>query len=120
MQLFGLVNEMLKGGDQLDIETRRLDLSIRRYSVVPLSHDAGLVGVRCFLLIFSPSQFHRLCVKLTVEFFCLVLFALHFSWPRNNQRNDTYDIEPTVGAELRHASISYRDVQKRPRHSRNN
>ena len=54
MQLFGLVNELLKGGDQIDIETRRLDLSIRRYSVVPLSHDAGLVGVSsCFISRFA-------------------------------------------------------------------
>ena len=31
-------------GSDVDSDTRRLALSIRRYSVVPISHDAGLVG----------------------------------------------------------------------------
>ena len=42
MQLFGLVNALLKS--DANVDTRRLALSIRRYSVVPLSHHAGLVG----------------------------------------------------------------------------
>ena len=40
MQLFGLVNTLLAN----DGETSRRDLSIRRYAVTPLSHDAGVVG----------------------------------------------------------------------------
>ena len=40
MQLFGLVNALLEA----DAETRRSRLSIRRYAVVPLSHQAGIVG----------------------------------------------------------------------------
>jgi len=44
MQLFGLVNALLKSGADVDDDTRRLALSIRRYSVTPLSQEAGLVG----------------------------------------------------------------------------
>ena len=40
MQLFGLVNELLAD----DYETCKRDLSIQRYSVIPLSHNAGIVG----------------------------------------------------------------------------
>ena len=40
MQLFGLVNTLISN----DYETSRLDLSIRRYAVTPLSHSAGVVG----------------------------------------------------------------------------
>jgi tetratricopeptide (TPR) repeat protein len=40
MQLFGLVNTLLSN----DAETSRRDLSIRRYAVTPLSHNAGVVG----------------------------------------------------------------------------
>ena len=40
MQLFGLVNTLLSN----DESTARRDLSIRRYAVTPLSHDAGVVG----------------------------------------------------------------------------
>lgn len=40
MQLFGLVNTLLAN----DSEASRRDLSIRRYAVTPLSHDAGVVG----------------------------------------------------------------------------
>ncbi|RYY34815.1 hypothetical protein EON62_02975, partial [archaeon] len=40
MQLFGLVNTLLAN----DAETSRRDLSIRRYAVTPLSHNAGVVG----------------------------------------------------------------------------
>ncbi|CAE7461324.1 tor [Symbiodinium sp. KB8] len=40
MQLFGLVNALLGN----DPDTRKRDLSIRRYTVTPLSHDAGVVG----------------------------------------------------------------------------
>jgi FKBP12-rapamycin complex-associated protein len=40
MQLFGLVNTLLAN----DSETSKRDLSIRRYAVTPLSHDAGVVG----------------------------------------------------------------------------
>ena len=41
MQLFGLVNTLLSN----DPDTRKQDLSIRRYSVTPLSHSAGVVGM---------------------------------------------------------------------------
>jgi FKBP12-rapamycin complex-associated protein len=40
MQLFGLVNTLL----QTDPETSTRDLSIKRYSVIPLSSNAGLLG----------------------------------------------------------------------------
>jgi serine/threonine-protein kinase mTOR len=40
MQLFGLVNTLLRGG----WETSRRDLSIQRYSVVPISANSGLMG----------------------------------------------------------------------------
>ncbi|KAG2382314.1 hypothetical protein C9374_005516 [Naegleria lovaniensis] len=40
MQLFGLVNTLLKN----DPETSTRDLSIKRYSVIPLSSNAGLIG----------------------------------------------------------------------------
>ena len=40
MQLFGLVNTLLAN----DSDTSRRDLSIRRYAVTPLSHEAGVVG----------------------------------------------------------------------------
>eukprot|EP01138_Halocafeteria_seosinensis_P014561 gb/GECG01014866.1/.p1 GENE.gb/GECG01014866.1/~~gb/GECG01014866.1/.p1 ORF type:complete len:3652 (+),score=422.49 gb/GECG01014866.1/:1-10956(+) len=40
MQLFGLVNTLLAN----DAETSKRDLAIRRYSVTPLSHNAGIVG----------------------------------------------------------------------------
>ncbi|KAL0486429.1 phosphatidylinositol kinase-related protein kinase TOR [Acrasis kona] len=40
MQLFGLVNTMLRN----DPETSTRDLTIKRYSVIPLSSNAGLIG----------------------------------------------------------------------------
>ena len=40
MQLFGLVNALLAR----DRRTNRNDLSIQRYAIAPLSHDAGVVG----------------------------------------------------------------------------
>ena len=40
MQLFGLVNTLLA----IDPVTQRKDLSIKRYSVIPLSFNAGLLG----------------------------------------------------------------------------
>ena len=40
MQLFGLVNTLLP----TDPVTQRKDLSIKRYSVIPLSFNAGLLG----------------------------------------------------------------------------
>uniref|UniRef100_A0A6B2KZN8 non-specific serine/threonine protein kinase n=1 Tax=Arcella intermedia TaxID=1963864 RepID=A0A6B2KZN8_9EUKA len=40
MQLFGLVNNLLKK----DARTRNLDLSIQRYGVIPLSPHSGLIG----------------------------------------------------------------------------
>ena len=40
MQLFGLVNTLLA----IDPVTQRKDLGIRRYSVIPLSFNAGLLG----------------------------------------------------------------------------
>ena len=39
MQLFGLVNRLLKK----DGETQKRDFSIQRYSVIPLSHNVGVV-----------------------------------------------------------------------------
>ena len=39
-QLFGLVNTLLAS----DSETSKLDLSIHRYPVIPLSHNVGIVG----------------------------------------------------------------------------
>lgn len=41
MQLFGLVNTLLS----TDPKTSKKDLYIRRYAVIPLSHDAGLIGM---------------------------------------------------------------------------
>jgi FKBP12-rapamycin complex-associated protein len=41
MQLFGLVNTLLS----TDPKTCKKDLNIRRYPVIPLSHDAGLIGM---------------------------------------------------------------------------
>lgn len=41
MQLFGLVNTLLS----TDPKTCKKDLAIRRYPVIPLSHDAGLIGM---------------------------------------------------------------------------
>lgn len=40
MQLFGLVNTILA----YNFETRRSNLAIQRYSVIPLSHNSGLIG----------------------------------------------------------------------------
>lgn len=40
MQLFGLVNTLL----QVDPETFKRHLSIRRYAVIPLSPNSGLIG----------------------------------------------------------------------------
>lgn len=40
MQLFGLVNTLLA----IDPITQRKDLGIKRYSVIPLSFNAGLLG----------------------------------------------------------------------------
>jgi FKBP12-rapamycin complex-associated protein len=40
MQLFGLVNALLAR----DRQTKKHDLNIQRYTIVPLSHDCGLVG----------------------------------------------------------------------------
>jgi len=41
MQLFGLVNTLLS----TDPKTCKKDLSIRKYPVIPLSHQAGLIGM---------------------------------------------------------------------------
>jgi FKBP12-rapamycin complex-associated protein len=41
MQLFGLVNTLLS----TDPKTCKKDLAIRRYPVIPLSNDAGLIGM---------------------------------------------------------------------------
>jgi len=40
MQLFSLVNRLLTN----DAETERKDLAITRYSVIPLSHNTGIMG----------------------------------------------------------------------------
>ena len=40
MQLFGLVNALLNNDDQ----TSKRDYTIQRYAVIPLSHNAGVVG----------------------------------------------------------------------------
>jgi FKBP12-rapamycin complex-associated protein len=40
MQLFGLVNTLLS----IDPQTNKKDLSIRRYPVIPLSQNTGLIG----------------------------------------------------------------------------
>jgi FKBP12-rapamycin complex-associated protein len=40
MQLFGLVNTLLINNH----ETNKRDLNITRYSVIPLSSNAGLIG----------------------------------------------------------------------------
>lgn len=40
MQLFGLVNTLLS----IDPQTSKKDLSIRRYPVIPLSQNTGLIG----------------------------------------------------------------------------
>jgi serine/threonine-protein kinase mTOR len=40
MQLFGLVNTLLS----IDSQTAKKDLSIRRYPVIPLSQNTGLIG----------------------------------------------------------------------------
>ncbi|KAK4336720.1 hypothetical protein RND71_043564 [Anisodus tanguticus] len=40
MQLFGLVNTLLA----CSFQTRRRNLAIQRYSVIPLSHNSGLIG----------------------------------------------------------------------------
>lgn len=40
MQLFGLVNDLLKA----DPQTNSKDLAITRYAVVPLSATCGLIG----------------------------------------------------------------------------
>jgi len=40
MQLFGLVNTLLA----IDPQTSKKDLSIRRYPVIPLSQNTGLIG----------------------------------------------------------------------------
>eukprot|EP01125_Pyxidicula_operculata_P010120 TRINITY_DN3337_c0_g1_i2.p1 TRINITY_DN3337_c0_g1~~TRINITY_DN3337_c0_g1_i2.p1 ORF type:complete len:2473 (-),score=614.63 TRINITY_DN3337_c0_g1_i2:487-6948(-) len=51
MQLFGLVNTLLKK----DVRTRRCDLSIERYAVVPLSSNSGLIG-----WVIHSDTFHHL------------------------------------------------------------
>ena len=104
MQLFGLVNELLKGGDQIDIETRRLDLSIRRYSVVPLSHDAGLVGVSsCFVHVLHIVSFWMDSNSLPTS------FTFSIPWQHRNHAS--------VGTKLRYASVSDQNIQRRQRHS---
>ena len=40
MQLFGLVNTLLS----IDSHTAKKDLSIRRFPVIPLSQNTGLIG----------------------------------------------------------------------------
>ena len=40
MQLFGLVNKLLS----IDSQTAKKDLSIRRFPVIPLSQNTGLIG----------------------------------------------------------------------------
>jgi FKBP12-rapamycin complex-associated protein len=40
MQLFGLVNALLRNDDQ----TKKIRLSIQRYTVIPLSPNSGLIG----------------------------------------------------------------------------
>jgi FKBP12-rapamycin complex-associated protein len=40
MQLFALVNRLLSN----DTETERKDLAIMKYSVIPLSHNTGILG----------------------------------------------------------------------------
>lgn len=40
MQLFSLVNRLLTN----DPETERKDLVITKYSVIPLSHNTGIIG----------------------------------------------------------------------------
>lgn len=40
MQLFSLVNRLLSN----DPETEHKDLAITRYSVIPLSHNTGIIG----------------------------------------------------------------------------
>ena len=51
MQLLGLVNTLLAA----DAETRKRDLSIRRYAVIPLAPLSGLLSwVRCCCLCLHP------------------------------------------------------------------
>ncbi|KAL9656580.1 hypothetical protein ABK040_012162 [Willaertia magna] len=82
MQLFGLVNTLLKN----DPETSTRDLSIKRYSVIPLSSNAGLIGWvdnsdtlhslikefrenRCVLLDLE----HRLIQQMSADYYNLTL-----------------------------------------------
>ena len=89
MQLFGLVNALLKSGAaDVDSDTRRLALSIRRYSVVPLSHHAGLVGwvPNCDTLLGLIKEYREgRGIPVTIEKYLMVRMA-----SPGQQAKDTY------------------------------
>ena len=77
MQLFGLINALLSK----DSDTRKKNLFIKRYSVIPLSHNTGIIGwvSNCDTLnqlIKSYRQKNK--VRVNIEHFLMVKFNPKF------------------------------------------
>jgi FKBP12-rapamycin complex-associated protein len=77
MQLFGLINALLSK----DSETRNKNLFIKRYSVIPLSHNTGIIG-----WVSNCDTLHQLIrdyrnknkVRVNIEHFLMVRFNPKF------------------------------------------
>ena len=77
MQLFGLINSLLSK----DSDTRKKNLSIKRYPVIPLSHNTGIIG-----WVSNCDTLHQLIrdyrkrnkVRVNIEHFLMVKFNPKF------------------------------------------
>jgi FKBP12-rapamycin complex-associated protein len=124
MQLFGLVNTLLAN----DADTRKQDLSIRRYSVTPLSHSAGVVG-----WLAGHDTWHGLIeeyrsskkIAVNVEQRVMARQAPHYESLRLLAKAEvfTYALDNTTGLDLarvlwRKSTSSERWLQRRTQYTR--
>ena len=101
MQLFGLVNTLLAN----DGDTSRRDLSIRRYAVTPLSHDAGVVGwvPNCDTMHALIREYREArSILLNIEHRLMLQMAPQFDHLTVLQRVEAfrYSLENTTGGDL--------------------
>lgn len=101
MQLFGLVNTLLSNNP----ETAKRDLSIRRYAVTPLSHNAGVVGwvPNCDTLHALIKDFREVRkVRLNVEHYLMCQMAPMYDRLTVIQKVEVFQhaLESTQGQDL--------------------
>ena len=101
MQLFGLINTLLSK----DLDTREKNLSIKRYPVIPLSHNTGIIG-----WVSNCDTFHQL-IKDYRQINKVPLNIEHRLMAKHNPKFDTslsmtklevfkYALDNTLGIDL--------------------